>query len=256
MDLINCLIILQNNNYALWDLKLQNIGYGNNYNCVIIDYDEHTILPINKSSSANTYYPTYVYINYLSFKNKYNDNTFINNINLNKIPVAGLADVILGLFFKIKQNEEITSASLYNLHEGGTFKSAYSNNSSTFHIYSTNPNKANWWTESFLNLVNGKKIQEYLSLLSVNNAWENQHTKLINILFNYEYYTGLLSPEYSKIPTFEEVRRELYDSSTYFIPMEIDKFDMVGGSNIAYKKKYEKYLNQNKNLIDEINNNI
>lgn len=242
-DLLECLSALQKNDYVLWDLKIHNVGYTDDYKCVLIDYDDKTILPTTQWSRVNTYWPTYIYINRISFEGKYEIQTIMNNVKLNKLSVAGLADVILGLFFTVKNNEKILNASLHNLHSGGKFKSSYTNNSSDFHVYSQN---TDWWTKSFLNLVSGEKIKEYLFLLSARVGWDIYHTNLINVLFNYDSYTGLLSPEYSKIPTFEEVITMLYGE-----PIElINHYEsMVGGSNIEYKKKYEKYLKLNQSLL-------
>lgn len=243
-DLLECLTVLQNNNNVLWDLKIDNVGYVDDYNCVLIDYDDKTILPATHLSNVNTYYPTYIYINLISFTDKYEANVIKNNVKLDKIPVAGLADVILSLFFTVKNNEIISSASLQNLHSGGKFKSVNTNNTSDLQVYSRNSANSHWWTQSFLNLVNGQKIKEYLLLLSAHDNNDN-NDNLLNILFNYDSYTGLLSPEYSKIPTFEEVRNILYTQSSNHEPMQIDPYDMVGG----YKKKYEKYLKLNQLLL-------
>lgn len=244
-DLIECLVILQKYGYVLWDLKIDNIGYVNGYECVIIDYDEKTILPEKLGLSTNTYYPTYYYFG-LSFHKKYSNEIILQNMKYDKFPIAGLADVILNLFFKIKRENIITQASLFHLHIGGLYSSVNTNNSSYLYKYDTTVKNSNWWNDSYLNLANGVKIKEYLSLVSTSDEWNEFHSKLINIMFNYELYTGLLSPDYTKIPYFSEVRENLFHTKNEIVP--INALDMVGGK-INYKKKYEKYLKLNKLLL-------
>jgi len=240
LDLVSCLDILQKNKYALYDLKIQNVGYVNDNQCVLIDYDKNTILPITQSSEVNTYYPTYIYINYLSFIDKYDPSTFLDILKVDKISISGLADIILNLFFVIEHNNNVTPASLTDLHYGGVYKSVNTKNTLNLHKF-TNSEKKHWWTESFLNLVNGHKIKEYLSLLSSDDNWSNYQEELINILFNYDNYTGLLSPEYNKIPTFENIK---------IILSKFDTTSMIGGNAEKYKMKYKKYKSKCKKYLD------
>lgn len=251
IDLLSCLEMLQSHGYVLWDLKISNVGYTYDYDCVLIDYDENTILPSFIWSKTNTYYPTYIYINYLSFIKKYEKINFENAISLNKISVSGLADIILALFFIIKNNDVVQHATLSNLHHGGTYKSVYTNSSSSFHTFKNSAN-SHWWTEAFLNLVNGEKITEYLSLLSGDVLQSQFNNLLINILFDYQTFEGLLSPEYKKIPTFlkikekieQEMQKETFEKRK---KSEFDIYEMVGG-NTDYKQKYLKYLYLNQKI--------
>ena len=244
-DLLNCLILIQKNNYVLWDLKIDNVGYVDNYKCVLVDYADDTILDSSLFGTTNTYYPTYMYLNYFSFGNAYDSTKLRSGIYFEKIPVAGLADIILNLFFKIMRNNVQSHSSLFDLHIGGSFSSI---SGSLLQIDTYNKN--NWWVESFANLVNGQKINDYLLLLHENNTKDEFREKLLYVLFDYKSFSGLLSPEYSKIPSFEEIRNKLFESVINEV-LNNDEIvnNLVGGNiNAEYKIKYQKYLTHNKNI--------
>jgi hypothetical protein len=248
-DLINCLTIIQDNNYVLWDLKIDNIGFDNNFKCILIDYSDDTIMKIDNKFylASNTYYPSYFYIAYISFIGKYDESTRAKNATVKKISANGLADVILNLFYNIKKNDAITHASIGNLHFGGTYNDIFNTKSFNFDIYNeASDNEKDWWHNSFINLINGYKIKEYISLLSHTSQSEYNFDNILNnILFDYNTYSGLLSPEYSKIPKYSKIQSVL---------TEYEKnYDMDISYGGGFQKKYEKYKIKNKKLLKNIN---
>lgn len=247
LDLLECLNLLQENGYVLWDLKIDNVGYDYNYNCVLIDYSHETILKSYILKAPNTYYPTYIIINSVFYDGTHYKQNVNSIFNFIKLSVAGLADVILNLFFEIKIGENISSASLSNLHYGGNFQSVNGNSTISLHLYDTTVHNSNWHTKSFMNLINAEKIKEYLELLEIQGEDVDGYKKmLLTTLFNYSSCSGLLSPEYSKIPTFKEV----LETITNF-KYEDPYFSMVGGN--TYKENYKRYLKKNKILLEKIN---
>jgi hypothetical protein len=236
-DLVKCLDKLQKAHYVLWDLKIQNIGYDDQYNCIIIDYDETTILEESVPPHANTYYPAYLYIKYFSFNGKYDDTTLKSHIMLNKVSANGLADVILALFFITTSDQRKVNSSMSHLYHGGNYSSFDGKI-----INLTNYLRDSWHINAFVNLVDCSAIHTYVSVLQPRPMSDEYNKALKKILFDFDTYTGLLSPDYYKIPTYEKVLNDLV--------MAENAMELIGGDG-RYKEKYEKY---NKKISTLLNN--
>ena len=94
-DLINILVFLKHNNYFLYDLKIENIGYDENYNIIIIDYDINTI---KKQNTDKIFYGSFrpYYTEYIININEITDFTEINK----KIESTALCQILLEFFYK------------------------------------------------------------------------------------------------------------------------------------------------------------
>jgi serine/threonine protein kinase len=103
--LLEALKILQLKNYTYRDLKIENIGYepddkGDVNQFIVLDYDDTTILDTNGPffnggcpwSCAAPYPPYYIIIDYNEKKSDYRS-------RLDKLPVFGLATIIIQLFY-------------------------------------------------------------------------------------------------------------------------------------------------------------
>lgn len=100
INIIQLLIDLKNNNSFHGDFKLENIGWDDNLNIVLIDYDQNTIVNINESIYEKTtprYYRLIFPYSYLpqyliSDEKKYVIN--IEYVKYDKFSVGGLVNII------------------------------------------------------------------------------------------------------------------------------------------------------------------
>jgi hypothetical protein len=121
-----------------WDLKLDNIGYDDKFNCIMVDYDAKCILkfPVNNPIwYGGTYYAVYITgLMALSYQHGNNtqqikwesDKKVLPEKFHDKLGICGLPDIILGMFFNgtnrfhfIKQENNYGSIyhSAYNFYD-------------------------------------------------------------------------------------------------------------------------------------------
>lgn len=100
INVIQMLLDLKNNNSFHADFKLENIGWDDNLNIVLIDYDQNTIININESIYTKTT-PRYYKLNFpYTFLPKYlvsNEKNYVINteyIKYDKFSVGGLVKLI------------------------------------------------------------------------------------------------------------------------------------------------------------------
>jgi hypothetical protein len=101
LSLCNALNTLYVNNMYHGDLKAENVGFDDKYNCIFIDHDKNTFTEIDTRKSGKiyiggTYYPYYL----LCFSNSgYID--FPNNTikTLNKFYAIGIVDILFSIYY-------------------------------------------------------------------------------------------------------------------------------------------------------------
>jgi hypothetical protein len=100
INIIQMLIDLKNNNSFHGDFKLENIGWDDNLNIVLIDYDQNTIVNINESIYEKTT-PRYYRLNFpYSYLPRYlisDDKKYVINfeyVKYDKFSVGGLVNIL------------------------------------------------------------------------------------------------------------------------------------------------------------------
>jgi len=111
VNLLQLLNDAQQKKYFFWDLKYDNIGYDDNYNCIMIDYDERCVIefPVgNPFWYGGTYYAVYITC-LMALGHQHGMNTqqieYENDKELlpdkfhDKLGICGLPDIIFEFFF-------------------------------------------------------------------------------------------------------------------------------------------------------------
>jgi len=101
INVIQMLLDLKNNNCFHADFKLENIGWDDNLNIVLIDYDQYTIINFSKESIYTKTTPRYYKLNFpYTYVPKYlesNEKGYVNNTEYtkyDKFSVGGLGKLI------------------------------------------------------------------------------------------------------------------------------------------------------------------
>jgi hypothetical protein len=106
INIIQMLIDIKNNNSFHADFKLENIGWDDNLNIILIDYDDKTIIPINETIYTKTtkdYYKLNFPYTYVPKYLESDELKFVKNIDYlkyDKFSVGGLSKLITKLILK------------------------------------------------------------------------------------------------------------------------------------------------------------
>jgi hypothetical protein len=196
-NLLNLMDIARVNNLFFWDLKLANIGYDENFNCIMIDYDTRTVVryPIDdiyyyggtfKSVYITVLMAAYTEHGYLSQIKDYGTrNTRQERILPGKyhdmLGVGGLVDVIFGLYFS---NKETLSDII----------------DKTKRVYNA--------FQSFYNFCDLEILRNNIANLNckfnLKKAYADFYNDLCNLLID-ENGGGLLSLYYNKVPKYSTI---------------------------------------------------
>lgn len=219
--LINCLHYLHSKFYYVYDLKLDNIAVKDNLDIVFIDYDVQTFTCfknddkyIENNYFGGTFNP-YFAMRYTNMVNnsltKYNKKNIIGlEHKYDKMDVAGLADIILKLFYRPLTNTTFNNSDwLFHLYRGCECENSYKNklhldyylgSGSTYHLKASQNNAFSDKVRNFVNL--------FIPLYDTNKNFSN---KIHNLLMD-PIGSGLLHPNYNNIPSWDTVVR-LFEST-------------------------------------------
>jgi serine/threonine protein kinase len=288
-SLCNALEILSDNKYFLHDLKLDNIGFNDRNDAIIIDYDAKTLIKyLNTGVYINdvltgTYLPCYVMIpSILKYYEFTNYNQFLKEKH-DKHAVMGFADIIVRLFFdKLFMNPLKTS--YYSdpvriLYSGNV---CYDNNDNVLKL--NTPKKfckydnetqvmklasPGVFNDTIQNLSDLDKINQYVQFIYSKKDYSSELSSLLKkILFDKDNNKGLLHPDYERITTYKEINKILteFKSTTPApkrpAPKRPPPAKPLGTSETPSTSQsggyyYKKYLKYKKNIcILEINKDI
>ena len=138
INLLELLDDAYNKKYFFWDLKFENIGYDDDYNCIMIDYDDRCVIqfPVdNPFYYGGTYVAVYITC-LMALGNQHGKNTqqieyeydkeLLPEKYHDKLGICGLPDIIFNFFFvgnnffwslKQRENDGLILHSAYNFYD-------------------------------------------------------------------------------------------------------------------------------------------
>jgi hypothetical protein len=222
-SLLHTLIKLDEAGYFLFDLKLDNIGYDNEYNCILIDYDMDTLVKYKKGAHeyipddlkyVGTYIPLYV-MKSMQDLERDGHNKLIGS-KYDKFSVAGIATIIVDLFFKpiqyinaiLKKNDP--NVNLRVLYIGGEFYDA-DNNRLNYEEADFSNNKR-WSIHGTQNISNINIMTDFIEkLICIDDINMDSCMLLKKILLDNVTDSGLMHPIYENIPAYNQILQSLED---------------------------------------------
>jgi len=193
VNLLELLKKAHEKNYFFWELKFDNIGYDNDYNCVMIDYDDHCVKSFPVSDPywyGGTYHAVYI-MGMMALGQQHGLNTQHVNDEFHKhllpvkyhdkLGICGLPDIIFNFFF-ISTIKYIFSDIEGENKKGNIRHSAYN-----FYEY----------------VELRKKIQKYPRIYD-KDKYNDFYNDIYDLLIDNDA-NGILSLYYHKVPTYEQM---------------------------------------------------
>jgi hypothetical protein len=203
VNLLNLIITIHKDNHIINDLKLSNLGFDNQLNVIIIDYEQYTIHSYyDEIRDINfTYLPYYFFKHYELKK--------IEDVNIyDKIEIMGFFEIMLKLLFKpyyIKINNKMYSMSVdffYLKHHYKLYKNENDCLNNINHMIDTS--SINYDIKPiYYNICHANlKIIEFNNIFIKNlePLYNNPCYKYINNIIH-----NILDHDYNKIPSFEDI---------------------------------------------------